>query len=48
MMGLLAGASEEEASRLANAAGAVVVSKTGAQGVTPKELLQMYTKDLLV
>jgi D-beta-D-heptose 7-phosphate kinase/D-beta-D-heptose 1-phosphate adenosyltransferase len=48
MMSLLAGASEEEASKLANAAGAVVVSKIGAQGVTPKELLQMYSKTLLV
>ncbi len=48
MMGLLAGANEEEASKLANAAGAVVVSKIGARGVAPKELLQMYSKILPV
>lgn len=37
----LAGASDVEAAQLANAAGAVVVSKGGAVGVTQEELLNM-------
>lgn len=37
----LAGATDKEAAELANAAGAVVVSKVGAVGVTREELLNM-------
>lgn len=41
LLGLLAGATEEEAAKLANAAGALVVSKIGAVGVTADEIKEM-------
>lgn len=44
LLGLLAGATEEEAAKLANAAGALVVSKIGAVGVTGDEIKGMIEK----
>jgi D-glycero-beta-D-manno-heptose-7-phosphate kinase len=44
LLGLLAGATEEEAAKLANAAGALVVSKIGAVGVTGDEIKEMVEK----
>ena len=44
LLGLLAGATEEEAAKLANAAGALVVSKIGAVGVTADEIKEMVRK----
>ena len=41
VLGKLAGGSDLEAAELANAAGAVVVSKVGAVAPTPKEILNM-------
>ncbi|MFH1354138.1 MAG: PfkB family carbohydrate kinase [bacterium] len=44
LLGLLSGASQEEASYLANAGGAVVVSKVGSVGITREELMQMVVR----
>lgn len=44
LLGLLAGATEEEAAKLANAAGALVVSKIGAVGVNADEIKEMIEK----
>lgn len=44
LLSLLAGASATEAAELANAAGAVVVSKLGAVGVKPEELMAMISQ----
>lgn len=43
LLSLLSGATPVEAAQLANAAGAVVVSKLGAVGVTPAELLNVLS-----
>jgi rfaE bifunctional protein kinase chain/domain len=44
LLGLLAGATEEEAAKLANAAGALVVSKIGAVGVNADEIRDIIEK----
>lgn len=44
MLSLLSGSNHEEASYLANAGGAVVVSKVGSVGITREELMEMVVR----